>query len=396
MFTSSSCVFSVNYQARSICAQRACKDRHRFIVGTCSVREKNELTVLEYDEDTNQMDAAAIYHHPHQIWVTEPSPQDLGLVITSSQSLNGSKAVTLYRMPKQTEQDFDIEQSVRGGNFDNREPLELEKVSAFQFKDSSTFVHTVKWHGLRDYVLTVDPKTLSTWSIGEGSLQLISKLNITSSSSSSHSNSNANVGDWTSGGAAWDPHNQQTCALVTGPDLRLVDTRRPDLRLVDTRSMEVTQSVADAHIGGARDVDFNPNKPLNMITCGDDRTVKFWDVRNLTTPVKTLSGHSHWVWTAKFNPFHDQLIVSGGTDNLVNLWRVASVSSAPWLGADEGEGNDSNSDPPDIRAIDQHEESVYGIAWSSAVAWMYCSLSYDGRVILNHVPSTEKNIAKSP
>jgi len=50
------------------------------------------------------------------------------------------------------------------------------------------------------------------------------------------------------------------------------------------------------------------------------------------------------------------------------------------------------SDPPDVRvkAIDQHEDSVYGIAWSSAVAWMFCSLSYDGRVILNHVPSTEK------
>jgi EARP and GARP complex-interacting protein 1 len=80
------------------------------------------------------------------------------------------------------------------------------------------------------------------------------------------------------------------------------------------------------------------------------------------------------------------------------LWRIASCSSAPWLGSDDldsgaqtdkGEGN---SDPPDIkvRGIDQHEESVYAVAWSPADAWMYTSLSYDGRVILNHVPSTEK------
>lgn len=98
---------------------------------------------------------------------------------------------------------------------------------------------------------------------------------------------------------------------------------------------------------------------------------------------------------------------------MVNLWRIASCSSAPWLGGEEKDGDDdqedenndqdnnSNSsnqdgdidvDPPNIkvRAIDQHEESIYSIAWSPADAWMYCSLSYDGRVILNHVPSTEK------
>lgn len=75
--------------------------------------------------------------------------------------------------------------------------------------------------------------------------------------------------------------------------------------------------------------------------------------------------------------------------------------------------------------MDQHEESVYKVAWSPADAWIYCSLSYDGRygylcltfiiilfstsfafllldnvltfvfcllyrVIVNHVPSTEK------
>ena len=29
--------------------------------------------------------------------------------------------------------------------------------------------------------------------------------------------------------------------------------------------------------------------------------------------------------------------------------------------------------------MDQHEDSVYGVAWSPADAWIYCSLSYDGR-----------------
>lgn len=58
-----------------------------------------------------------------------------------------------------------------------------------------------------------------------------------------------------------------------------------------------------------RDVDFNSNKPNALLTAGDDRKVKLWDARNFSAPVKTLEGHSHWVWSAKYNPFHDQLIV---------------------------------------------------------------------------------------
>ncbi len=41
-------------------------------------------------------------------------------------------------------------------------------------------------------------------------------------------------------------------------------------------------------------MDFNPNKPLSIISAGDDRKIKFWDLRNLTMPVKVLEGHSHW------------------------------------------------------------------------------------------------------
>jgi EARP and GARP complex-interacting protein 1 len=32
-----------------------------------------------------------------------------------------------------------------------------------------------------------------------------------------------------------------------------------------------------------------------------------------------------------------------------------------------------------IKSVDQHEDCVYSIAWSPAEAWMYASLSYEGR-----------------
>jgi WD40 repeat protein len=72
-----------------------------------------------------------------------------------------------------------------------------------------------------------------------------------------------------------------------------------------------------------RDVDYNPNKPNMLITSGNDRQIKIWDLRYIetrreqnnrtnkytNTPSKILFGHSHWVYCAKYNPFHDQLII---------------------------------------------------------------------------------------
>ena len=58
-----------------------------------------------------------------------------------------------------------------------------------------------------------------------------------------------------------------------------------------------------------RCLDYNPNKPFYILSGGDDRKVRFWDLRNLKAPLKVLSGHSHWIWEAQYNNLHDQLII---------------------------------------------------------------------------------------
>ena len=129
---------------------------------------------------------------------------------------------------------------------------------------------------------------------------------------------------------------------------------------------------------------------MTLVTCGHDRLVKVWDLRRPSAPVRTMGGHSHWVTCAKYNPFHDQLILSGGADHSVNLWRIASCSSSPWVSSSSPENEEE--DPPDVRVrtIDQHEDSVYAVAWSAVDAWCFGSLSFDGRVAINLVPTTEK------
>lgn len=199
-----------------------------------------------------------------------------------------------------------------------------------------------------------------------------------------------------SAAVCWDPHAPHCAAVSHSSSLQLLDTRTQD-------SMTVTNCIDYAAI--IRDVDYNPNKPHTLLACGDDRSIRIYDTRRLSsstssnpiTPLLTLSGHSHTVHTAKYNPFHDQLLLSGGSDDVVNLWRIASCSSSPWIAStesgDKNNDTDDTEDPPDVKVSSmdqQHEDSVYSVAWSASDAWIYCSLSYDGRLVINHVPSTEK------
>ena len=43
-----------------------------------------------------------------------------------------------------------------------------------------------------------------------------------------------------------------------------------------------------------------------------------------------------------------------------------------------------------ITAFEQHEESVYSVQWSPSDPWVFASLSFDGRVVINQVPQDYK------
>jgi len=138
-----------------------------------------------------------------------------------------------------------------------------------------------------------------------------------------------------------------------------------------------------------RDVDFNPNRDYFLVTGGDDYKLKFWDTRKCDQPTKVLGGHRHWVWNAKYNRFHDQLVLSSSTDCCVNLWNASSVSSSSKEETSIGVNRDRL-----IKSFEEHEDSVYSIAWGTN-AWMFASLSYDGRLVINYVPQDIQNIVIS-
>jgi WD40 repeat protein len=198
---------------------------------------------------------------------------------------------------------------------------------------------------------------------------------------------------------AWDMHHSSKLAVAQAGSVLGFDLR--------DSGTAAALNIPGAHTGRIRDIDYNPNKPYCMMTCGDDCAVRFWDLRHTGASLCTLRGHSHWVWTSRYNPFHDQLVLSAGTDATVSLWRVSSISSAPLLDIDpddedmddpaaaEGKSRaDMGSQAAEMDALvnsfSEHEESVYAVSWSLSDAWTFASVSFDGRMVINHVPSAEK------
>ena len=43
-----------------------------------------------------------------------------------------------------------------------------------------------------------------------------------------------------------------------------------------------------------------------------------------------------------------------------------------------------------ILSLDQHEDSVYSVAWSAHSFLVFASIGYNGQVLVHHVPEDEK------
>lgn len=178
--------------------------------------------------------------------------------------------------------------------------------------------------------------------------------------------------------ASWDPHDSNGIVIgVSG-----------DLITHDIRSNHPSQTKTYAHDLSIRCIDHNPNKPTQFASSGDDCIIRIWDSRNLSTAME-IRHHSHWVWNLAYNQSHDQLLLSSSSDCNVNLESIVSVSSVPqFLYEDEEEG--SKTVDGLVAGFEEHEESVYGVSWSCGDPWIFASVSWDGRVVVNQVPKEHK------
>jgi WD40 repeat protein len=74
-----------------------------------------------------------------------------------------------------------------------------------------------------------------------------------------------------------------------------------------------------AHGKPAFKVVLHPKQPL-LATCGADQSVRIWNADTLAA-VRTLSGHTDWVYTVAFSP-DGNLLASGSWNGEVKVWKV--------------------------------------------------------------------------
>eukprot|EP00300_Choanocystis_sp_HF-7_P036140 c5134_g1_i2.p1 GENE.c5134_g1_i2~~c5134_g1_i2.p1 ORF type:complete len:360 (+),score=60.25 c5134_g1_i2:42-1121(+) len=349
-------VYNLKQQARALAAVLGDVPANRFVVGTASVRETNEIHIVDFDDDTNALACNTICEHPDEIWDISPCPWQTGSVFTTHSNGPNFRA-TLWRLPEITQLASD-----------ESEPSQAPLEKIFSLPVNSRRLGGVRWcpsEGSK-MVMTLEDRAIGLWTIDGAVAQDKGKIW-------------GDSGDCITEGC-WDPHNNNSILTVAGNNLHTWDLR----------SSRLSGGVKQAHRYRINDLDCNPNRPNIVVTGGDDYSVRFWDLRKPDACVSSIMHHTHWVTRVKYNRFHDQLLMSASADHTVALWLVPSLSAAPVdSAADETKAKAGTKDEL-CREYKDHEESVYGIAWSACDGWVYATLSYNGRLVVGSVPATDK------
>lgn len=371
MFSSQSIELDLDIPCRCLTELRADKLSNRFLAGSFSIQHLNSLYLLKFDSELNELTLEGeIPHDAGSIQEITASPTDMSLVLTVAEQ---QSSVTLWKLPSS---------SLDGDSVSDTEET-LEEVTRIEIYEGSP-ITSVDW---RDNSDDLAPSTGDVSAVDRNGR--VTRWDIAMASSVvdavQASEGNENVLDCQPR-VSWDPHgNGDFLAVSRGTKINVIDWRA---------EQSVPSGIAEtitAHRFGICDIDYNPNKPYVLASSGQDGLVKYWDLRAAKHPLLvSRGGHSHWVSNVKYNPSHDQLVLTAGTDSISNLWRVSTISSAPLLAMDDEEENGSET-APNIRVKrHEHSESIYSSCWGVADPWVYASLSYDGKVVVNQVPSKEK------
>lgn len=99
-----------------------------------------------------------------------------------------------------------------------------------------------------------------------------------------------------------------------------------------------TVSLFRGHKGPVLDTSFNPFNSQQIVSCSDDAKICLWEIpedysfhkyldandqiKDITEPIKVLSGHSRKVGKVKFHPCAENVIASSSLDYSVKIWNL--------------------------------------------------------------------------
>jgi len=356
-------IYGLEFQCRALASLESDDDAVRFVVGTQGPRASNQIHKLQLCEDDSPNLTKKIWNHPQgEIWQLSANRCDHELICARYTNLesDGSlkQGANVYRLNDNDDMTLNSEYSI--------DCKDLSHISWMPGDASKLMVLAENRLQLHDIQGKEDP-------VAQGKLE------------------GKGFNELTYG--TWNPHqNCQQYATVN----------EYHVRGWDIKSMKQAWTFESPGNQVVRCIDFNPNKQYYLVSSGDDAALRFWDTRNLKRALAVRNDHSHWVWSVRYNQYHDQLVLSSSSDGHVVLASMASISSEPHghlieeeddLDGSDGDGADDKEpslEDGKIKTFDDHEDSVYCVEWSATDPWVFASLSYDGRLVINHVPRSIK------
>ncbi|XVF74125.1 hypothetical protein PTKIN_Ptkin13bG0035000 [Pterospermum kingtungense] len=335
--------YGLKYQARCISDVKADTDHTSFITGTLSLREENEVHLIRLSSGGTELICEGLFSHPNEIWDLASCPFDQRIFSTVF-STGESYGAAIWQIPELYGQ-LNSPQLERIASLDGH----VDKINCILWWPS----------GRHDKLISIDDENLFLWS-----------LDCSKKASQVQSKASSGMLHYLSGGA-WDPHDVN--AVVT--------TCESSVQFWDLRTMKKANAIERAHI---RNANYDAKKEHILVTAEDESGIHIWDLRKLKIPVKELPGHAHWTWAVMCNPEYDGLILSAGTDSTVNLWLSPTSAIDEATSESIAEPSTHLADPL-LNSYSDYEDSVYGLAWSSREPWIFASLSYDGRVVVESV-----------
>lgn len=388
----------------------------RFFVGTQSPAGNNLIYLFEYKDDNNNLAKVSFKFPFGECWHLSTSNKYPNL-LTAVTSDCGKQKISLFKLPQELENtiedDYGLSESL------------IENVCDVVVTENN-LTRQCHWHPDEgDNLLTCKDSVIQFWDIEQKQktqeFSLLKALETTDMFQPHHKPSQVADLRWSS------LFNCSVVAAAIGPMIYGIDTR-----ISDSNPSSICWLIEDVKCNRVRSIDFNPNSQYYLASGGDDCRTKFWDLRQTGSPALHLQTHTHWIWSIRYNPFHDQLVLSAGSDARVALMRVQSVASEPFGqiadndddidefpdeagnrtrdSQDESEKNtdeDTSSEKSDqdkidsrcreskqlddevINVYEEHDDSVYAAEWASD-PWIFASLGYESRLVINKVPREEK------
>lgn len=159
-------------------------------------------------------------------------------------------------------------------------------------------------------------------------------------------------------GMAWSPKKEGY--IISGSDDKKVCLW--DISKCTTSECEAL-STFSGHTSVVEDVQFHCHNPDMFGSCGDDKMLKLWDMRDSTKAINSIQAHDAFVNCLSFNPNSEYLVVTGSEDKTVALWDLRKLDAKTRL-----------------HTFETHTDEVFCVEWSPFNETILASASSDRRV----------------